>query len=306
MEPANFPGTSALPVIVCVEFVTDELGGMADVNRDRHLERLGLGPEGVVVGIPVADAVGRVRKEVDALHPEPRRPPDLRHALLDVDERYLGNGDQPIRVPPAKVGEPVVVDPAVGGGEFRVAALRLPAYPHGGIEHADVDAALVHPLDALVGILGGGEARVLVLDASGLEPDRFPLLEGGADPGVPAEASAVHDFRLAPVDFHVFEPFLVLADAQCAVAVPGLDVLFPEVRRLHDVAVGIDDFSTHRSMLLACFNAWVNAFSPVADPAAYRSAPAFEPAGRTNPAPRTLPRGGALMVAPGSARTVSG
>jgi hypothetical protein len=50
----------------------------------------------------------------------------------------------------------------------------------------------------------------------------------------------MEDLANRAVDLHVFEPVLIGADTNCAVAVLGFEVTLPGVGRFQDVAVGID------------------------------------------------------------------
>src|SRR5262249_12387138 len=41
-------------------------------------------------------------------------------------------------------------------------------------------------------------------------------------------------------DLEIFQPIAITLQPQCAVAIPGFDVMFPEARIFQHVAVGID------------------------------------------------------------------
>ena len=91
---------------------------------------LGDGPEAVVAGVTVGDAVDGVTTEKNAPGPELGRPLQFVGPFLGVRDGDVGNWDEAVGVVAAEVDDPVVVDATVGGGELVVGAFGFPGESH--------------------------------------------------------------------------------------------------------------------------------------------------------------------------------
>ena len=169
----------------------------------------------------------------------PRKPnllPRELHLLdrqLDRLQRQHRHAEQAVGIGLAVIGEPAVVGAADRGGELRVMD-RAREQPEARIEKGGVDAVGIHVGDALVRI-EPARLAVLVVHRVGLD-DALP----GADRADPADAELaiadrvlLHDQPLLAV--------LALDDPRRPVAKCRVDVFVPQIERLEDMTVGIDD-----------------------------------------------------------------
>ena len=216
------------------------------VQTDRHVQVLRRGPERVVGRVAVRLAVGGKRGEHDALEAQLGDALQLRNAFLRIDQRDVGRAVQAVGSVTAEVRDPVVVHAVVGQGEVGVGDFLLPQQADRGIQDRGVDAVRVKLFDARVRIVGALGA-VHVAELLG-ERDFARLAERRGDP------HAANHGRDLPVDLQAFPAFLVVAQTQSPVFVLRLQVLFPQIGRLQNVAVGVDDSPELHgaSLLIGC------------------------------------------------------
>src|SRR5215510_3589284 len=230
-------GIDVLEHRVGAELLADltELGARALVEAERHLELLERGPQRLVVRIVPVASVHLVRPEehrAEAVlaHAAPR----LGHGVVDVEGRDHAGAEQPLGILLAEVVEPVVVGARhgcgqaglhVGDREGEKAARR--------IDDRDVDALDVHRLELHLrrpAALGVGLPALLVQGVVLALPATVAV---GVDAGDAAPGLAV--VGQAQIALVLREP------DRRAIAERGIDVARPQVGRLDDVDVAVED-----------------------------------------------------------------
>ena len=204
------------------------------MKADRKVEIFGRGPERLVALLMdhlVAVGVGPDEAGV--------------HAQLLFGETHLGDREldrlqwqhrhpeEPVGIRFAVIGEPAIVGAAGRRRELGVVD-RTREQPEARIQKRRVDAVGIHVGDAGMRVEPAGLA-VLIRHRVGL--DHALSRPDCADP---ADAEpAVADRVL--LDDEAFLAVLALDDARRPVAEFRVDVLVPQIERLEDVAVGVDD-----------------------------------------------------------------
>ena len=140
--------------------------------------------------------------------------------------------EQAVGIRLAVIGEPAVISAAGRSGELGVMD-RAGEQAEARIEEGGVDAVGIHIRDALVRI---EPARLAVLILHRVVDDTLP----GADRADPADAALAVADRVLLDDEPLFA-VLLLDDPRRPVAERRVDVFVPEVQRLEDVTVGVDD-----------------------------------------------------------------
>src|SRR6516164_2268137 len=203
------------------------------VEADREIEILGRRPERLVIGMMDHLVVVGVGPNEAAAE-----------AQFLFGKAYLGDrevdrlqwqhrdAEQAIGIGLAIIGEPAVVGAARRSGELGVLN-RAGEQAEAWIEEGGVDAVGIHVGDALVRIK---PARLSVLILHRVVDDTLPRPDRANPP----------DAALAVADRVLFddEPLLAvlaLDDPRRAVAKFRIDVFVPEIQRLEDVPIGIDD-----------------------------------------------------------------
>ena len=211
-------------------------GRSALVEPDRHVEVLGGGPERLVHRVvDHLGAVIRVRPDEGALHPELlAREAHLGDRQIDILHRQHRDAEQPVRVRLAVIGEPAVIGAAYRGGELRVVD-RAREQAEARIQERGVDAVRIHVGDARVRVEPAGLAFLVFHRVGG--DDALAR----ADRADPADAELRVADRVLLDDQPLLAALVVLDDARRPVAELGIDVFVPEIERLQDMPVGIDD-----------------------------------------------------------------
>ena len=168
--------------------------------------------------------------------------PHLGDRQIDRLQWQHRDTEQAVGIGLAVIGEPAVVGAAGRGGELRVLD-RAGEQAEARIKEGGVDAVGIHVGDALVRI---EPARLAVLILHRVVDDALPR----PDRADPADAALAVADRVLLDD----EPLLaVLAfdDPRRAVAELRIDVFVPQIQRLEDVPVGVDDIvsATHTQLL---------------------------------------------------------
>ena len=212
-----------------------------DVEPDRHGEVLHGRPEPlefrvVEMFVPARRHVGRQVHADAAVLPGAG---DLFRGPFGIEQRDVGDRLQPCRVFAGEVGDPAIVGARIGGRQFRVLHRTFPTDAQRGVEHGDVDALVVHHLEARPRVVAALRTAIRVRQlAVLLQRDRVH-----PDSAQHAHVSA-HEFQRAVVDQQHLVVVFVTVDANGPVAVRGVDIAEPQVRGFHHVAVGID----HRTL----------------------------------------------------------
>ena len=97
-----------------VEVMPGMLGGVADVDAQGQVEVLAGSPEWIIASVAVGDIVDGGGEQVDAPSAEPGRSIHLDYGVLYIVKGDVSDGDHAVGVGTAEIGEPGVVDPAVG------------------------------------------------------------------------------------------------------------------------------------------------------------------------------------------------
>ncbi len=163
--------------------------------------------------------------------------------MLDRLHRHHRDAEQPVRVGLAVIGEPAVVGAAQRARQLRVVH-RAGEQPHARIKKGGVDAVEVHVGDALVRVEPAGAALIVFhlgrLDRALARPDT-------ADP-----AHALLAAEQLALDVELLGAGRGIDDKpRRPVAEFGVHVFVPEIERLQDVPIGIDDVigAGHRDSL---------------------------------------------------------
>src|SRR3989442_5934409 len=201
------------------------------VEPEGHFEGFELAPQWLVVRIVPVPSVDGIGAEEDGPEAEvPHRPARLRDGVVDVERRDHAGAPQPRGVARAEVVEPVVVRTGDGCREFRLRPVdRLGVKPARGIDDADVDAFRIHGLEldlrAPPALVERAKSLAVSLRASATRPS----LVGDAV----GQALAL-DLE-SEVEYVLGEP------AERLVLERRIDVALPEVGRLDDVDVAVED-----------------------------------------------------------------
>ncbi len=170
--------------------------------------------------------------------------------VLDRLHRHHRDPEQPVRVRLAVIGEPAVVGAAQRARQLGVVH-RAGEQPHARIEERGVDAVEVHVGDALMRIEPAGAALVV------FHLGRLDRALARADAADPAHALLAAE-QLA-LDVELFGAGRgVDNEPRRPVAELRVHVFVPEIERLQDVPIGIDDVigaghrDTLRSGPIAC------------------------------------------------------
>ena len=207
------------------------------VDADRHSQFGGLGPERIVVGMAVGEAADRMRGHKRAPHAVPDAALQLGHGPLDIAERDMGDGDQPVGGVGAEIDDPAVIGPTVGVAQGGVKDLGFPQQGQRGVQHRGVHALLIHVGQAFPGVHGAqrGGAGVGAVGPGHEFPGAFAVAADGEQhaPGVALGHLAV--------DLQILQTARVGFDADRAVTEGRVDVALPQVGRLKDMGVGVND-----------------------------------------------------------------
>ena len=163
--------------------------------------------------------------------------------MLDRLHRQHRDPEQPVGIGLAVIGQPAVVGAAQRARQFGIVH-RAGEQPHARIEKGRVDAVEIHVGDALVRIEPAG-AALLVFHFG-----RFDLALARPDPADPAHALLAAE--QLPLDVELFLAGLGIDhQPRRPVAEFRVHVVVPEVERLQDVPIGIDDVvgADHRELL---------------------------------------------------------
>src|SRR5215831_14878294 len=204
------------------------------MEPDRHVEALGRGPERFVIGVVDHLVVVRVGAQERALEAELLS--REAHLLDRVRHRWHWqhrHAEQPVGVGTAVIGKPAVIGAAQRGGEVGVVH-GAGKEPHAWIEKGGVDAVEIHVGDALVRVEPARPA--LLISQLGRRDSALPR----ADAADAAEAALRVTGRALLNDQPALTA-LLLDKAWRPIAVLGVGVFVPQVERLQDVAVGVDD-----------------------------------------------------------------
>src|SRR6516164_10699522 len=203
------------------------------MEADREVEILGRRPERLVIGMVDHLVVVRVRPQKAATEAQfLLGKTHLGDREVDRLHRQHGDTEQTVGIGLAVIGEPAVIGPASRGSELRV-MYRAGEQAEARIEEGGVDAVGIHVGDALVRI---EPAWLPVLILHRVVDDTLPR----SDRADPADAAlAVADHML--LDHEPLLAVLALDDPRRAVAELRIDVSVPQIQRLEDVPIGIDD-----------------------------------------------------------------
>ena len=206
------------------------------MKPDRYIEILGRGPERLVHRIvDHLGAVIRVRPQEAAPETELlARETHLGDRQIDILHRQHRDAEQPVGIRLAVIGQPAVIGAANRGGEMRVVD-RAREQAEARIQEGGVDAVRVHVGDARVRVEPAGLAFLVFHRVGG--DDALPR----ADRADAADAELRIADRVLLDNQPLLAGLVVLDDARRPVAELGIDVLVPEIERLQDMAVGIDD-----------------------------------------------------------------
>ncbi len=205
-----------------------------EVHAEAHL--LGLAEQGLPVVVDQAGQADLVvaGREQHALVAHVVGPLHLGHRLVEVPERQHHHRDEPTGVGRAPLDQPVVVGPHAVGGQLRrhLVQEHVAVEPEDvRVQHLVVDADRVVVGQALLGVDGGQEGL-----AQPLRVRRRELRPAGLGEGADAVELLVADVPvvlLAPlVEAHVGDEVTPLG---------GREPRRPEVGRLDDVGIGVDD-----------------------------------------------------------------
>ena len=243
-----------------------EAGGLEGrMNRERDAEILRGGEDRVVTRVAVRDAGDRERAYECALASVLDGALELARRFGGVAEREMRDRDQAAAGVAAEIRDPAVVGAAVCGREFGVEEFGFPQQPDRRVEERFRHPLLVEQLEALLHHhrAEGGAFEVGVLGLRREHPHLFGL--GVAAHRALAQLARVLDFLAHAaeraeqagrghlgafaIDFEVLEAVVADADAHRAIAILRVDVFFPEIGRLEDMSVAIDNqfFSFHIS-----------------------------------------------------------
>src|SRR5262245_26287237 len=157
----------------------------------------------------------------------------------------------------AEVGDPAVVRATIRARKLGIEQLRLPQQAERGIEHGLRQAFTIEELQALLHVHGAerGASEIRLLrcgtDAAHLLGRDLPahralaelarLVDPLAHPTERAELARASDRGRPAVDEEVLEAVLADADAERSIAIRRLQVGLPQIGRLEDVAIAVDN-----------------------------------------------------------------
>ena len=206
------------------------------MDADRHAQILGRGPERIVVLVGMGLVGQRVGRHERALGPPSDGTLQLLRRGLARRQADVRDGNQPAARVRAEIDDPAVVGAGIGLGQGMVGHLGLPLQTDGGIDEGFGEMLPVEQFQPLLGVVAAERDAVGI----GLLLDGVALLERAAHAAPAGQNVGVEVARTLPVEFQVVQPVRPGPDADRAIPEFGIDVAFPQVRGLVDVAVGVD------------------------------------------------------------------
>jgi hypothetical protein len=232
------------------------------VDRERHVEVLRGREDRVVLGGAVGDAGDRERAHEGPAAAVAHRALELARGLSGIAQREMRDGYQPAPGVAAEIGDPAIVRAAVGAGQLGVHQLGLPKQPDGRVEDRFGHALALEQLHALGHVHGAerGAAQVGLLRSRANPPSLFRtdltahgslaqpprLVHPLAHAAQGAELAGAGQGGALAVDLQILVTVVADPDADRATAVAGLEILLPQVGRLEDVPVAVDDHGASR------------------------------------------------------------
>src|SRR5262245_23506999 len=254
-EEVEVPHRPAELVVAVVYVPGGRLEGGMD--RERHVEVLRGCEDRVVRGRAVRDARDGEGADEGAAAAVEHRALELARRLGRIAQREVRNGNQSTAGVAAEVGDPAVVGAAVRAGQLGVHQLGFPEQPDRGVEDRLRHALAIQQLDALLHVHGAerGPAEVGLLrpradpahllgtDLAAHRPlAQLPrLVDPLAHAAQCAQLAGAGQGGSPAVDLQVFIAVVADPDPDGTGPVAGLEVLLPEIGRLEDVPVAIND-----------------------------------------------------------------
>ena len=205
------------------------------MDREGNVEVLRGREHGIVARVAERPGVVGERRDVRARAPSPTARSSSRGGIR-IAQRKVRGGYETV-APRAELADPPVVRARVRLREIGIVELGLPQQADRRVQHDGIDALGVQHLQPLVRV-HAPVRRLADVGAFGIEPHRMQVrIAHRSERG--RKALTAHDRRTA-TDLERFEVGVVAHDAQRAVTELRLEVGLPQVRRLEDVAVGVD------------------------------------------------------------------
>src|ERR1700677_4166143 len=173
----------------------------------------------------------------------------------------MGNGYETSARITAEVSDPAVIGTAIGSGKLGVHGFGFPEQADRRVEESLGHALLIKQLKALlhvhgaegsafqVGFLGLGLAVAQLFRTARVDSAfaaaacLFDLLAHAAEG---AELPLAGQFGPAPVNFEKFVAVVIDFDVDSAIAIARLEIGFPQIGRLKDMTVRINDEGSRR------------------------------------------------------------
>src|SRR5262249_29137771 len=168
----------------------------------------------------------------------------------------MRDGNEPAPRVAAEVGDPAVVRAAIRARELGIEQLRLPQQAERGIEDGLRHALTIQELQAFLhdhgAERGAAEIRLLRrgtdatpilwrhLPAHGAPTNLARFVDPLAHATERAELARASDRGRPAVDEQLLEAVVADADAERPIPILRIEVGFPQIRRLEDVAIAVD------------------------------------------------------------------
>src|SRR5919106_2997990 len=193
----------------------------------------------------------QVGTDEEAFRPQFRGPLHFYNGIPHIQQGNMRHREQTVGIGPAEVEKPVVVRPAQRCRQTRVGHTFLPDNTQRRIDQCTVNTFLVHHLHAFVRVHGPRRGAIQIRVDPGrqqLGPIPVQVRVTGNPAQGPIGTETLPDPWLA-INLQVFQSLCVDFPANPAVLILALQVLFPQVRRFQNMAIGVYDLGVDHPTL---------------------------------------------------------
>ena len=228
-------------ITVAIPFVANVFCMDHQVQSDGNVALLGRCPDGVKVRMAKTFAIYGQGANKDPVHSGFGQALNLLDRSGRVAQRNMAQGIETIHMPLTGFNRPTVIGAAVGGGELRVFNQVLPQQPQGGVDKLACYPFDIEESETLLHVLKRVTERLGRIE--GLEPlARFflAIAYGNTQEFFDAEISRMIDPKIFNGN-RILVVFGILFKPQAARAILWVDILLPQVKWFHKMAVRINN-----------------------------------------------------------------